>query len=147
MKFKLDPVLKIRRLKEDQCKMEIGRLNVQINELKDTIIQHQQSIEQSYESHEEGLTVGLTGQELRFHPYFIQGKRAHIDFIESQIKMLEGELAKKYTELNQLRADVKVIEKLKEKELKKHKKEYQKKMNNKIDEEVQKWAYLRNKEI
>ena len=34
-KFKLEAVLKMRKIREDQCKMEIGRIQVEIQEIKD----------------------------------------------------------------------------------------------------------------
>lgn len=74
-KFRLEAILKIRKLKEEQCKLEIGRLQVQINNIDNEINQHHKGIQQSYESHEQGLDSGIIGRELHFHPYFIQGKK------------------------------------------------------------------------
>lgn len=138
-KFKLDPVLKIRKLKEEQCKMEIGRYQVQIKTLKEEIERHHSGIEQSYESQEKGLSQGLSGQEVQFHPFFVQGKVAHIRKINEQVKDLEQTVQQKYIELNTLRADVKVIEKMKEKKTTEYKKDLQKKQYEVIEEQVQNW--------
>lgn len=146
-KFKLEAVLKMRKLAEEQVKMEIGRLNVTIGRWEQEIIWHEQGIKDAYAAQESELgQTGLTGQEARFHPYFVQGKRAHIDAIKAEIKMLESERDKKYQELNKRRGEVKVIENLKDKALEKYKKERQKRMNQVIEEDVIKWSHRKRQE-
>lgn len=138
-KFKLDALLKLRTLKEDQCKMQIGQLRVEITRLQSLIDDHHKGIELAYDSQEGALGSGLIGQELRFHPYFVEGKRAHIGKIQKQIKILEEQAQEKYLELNQLRGDVKVIAEMKEKDQVKFKKEVQKKQFEEIEEQNQNW--------
>ncbi|MFT6632305.1 MAG: flagellar FliJ protein [Bacteriovoracaceae bacterium] len=138
-KFKLDAVLKIRKLKEERCKMEIGQIQVQINKLNADIQRHKDGIKQSYDSHEEGLSNGLNGQELRFHPYFVSGKNADIQKIQAEINDLKVDVQEKFDELKYLRADVKVMDKMKEKDQTKYKKHLQKKQFEEIEEQVQNW--------
>ena len=138
-KFKLEAVLKIRRLAEEQVKMQLGRINVQIAEVQDNIKEQNASIDQAYESQEAGLNSGLDGQEIRFHPYFVEGKRAHIGYLESQLRMLEKEREKLQIELNRKRADVKVIDKLKEKDFKQYKEKIEKKQALQLEEDVLSW--------
>ena len=45
-----------------------------------------------------------------------------------------------YARLNEFRADVKVIEEMKEKDQKKYKKDLDKRMNAEIEEQVQNWS-------
>jgi flagellar FliJ protein len=138
-KFKLDAVLKIRKLKEERCKMEIGQIQVQINTLNSDIQRHKDGIKQSYDSHEQGLSDGLNGQELRFHPYFVSGKNADITKIQQEIEYLKIDAEQKYEELKYLRADVKVMDQMKEKDQTKYKKHLQKKQFEEIEEQVQNW--------
>jgi flagellar export protein FliJ len=138
-KFKLEAVLKIRKLKEDACKMDIGRIQVQINKLKNDIAVHNDGIRQAYESQEKGLEKGLSGQELRFHPYFVGGKRADIEKIQSEINMLNEEVTQKYDHLKFLRADLKVVDEMKQKDKKKYKKDLEKKQYQELEEQVQNW--------
>lgn len=138
-KFKLDAVLKIRKLKEDQCKMEIGRLQVQIKELEALKSQSQEGINQAYASQEEALKNGLNGMEMRFHPYFVEGNRAKINKIEEEIKRVQLEVDEKFEELKKLRADVKVIDEMKTKDQNKYKKALQKKQFEIIEEQVSNW--------
>ncbi len=144
--FKLEAVLKMRKLAEDQVKMQIGRVNVKINELRTQVAEHNAGIDQAYEAQEAELARGLDGQELRFHPYFVEGKRAHIGYLESQIKMYESEVERLYLELNRKRADVKVIEKLKEKEHKEYKKNLEKKRAEQLEESVLSWFDRKQRE-
>ena len=141
-KFKLEAVLKMRKLKEEQCKMLIGRIQVRIQELQGYLVEHNKGIDLSYESQEEALAGGLNGQELQFHPFFVSGKMAHIKIIEDEIKTLQAQAQEMYNELAQLRAQVKVIDEMKEEKRKKYKKEYEKKQFAEIEEQVQNWRQI-----
>lgn len=146
-KFKLEAVLKMRKLAEEQVKMQLGRVNVQIAEIQSDIKKQDASIDQAYESQEVGLSSGLDGQEIRFHPYFVQGKRAHIEQLKSEQKMLEAERAKLQNELNNKRADVKVIEKLREKDFKQYKDRIEKKRAVQLEEDVLTWFDRKRKGV
>lgn len=145
-KFKLEAVLKIRKLKEEQCKMEIGRMQVQITRLKNEIGSHQSGIEEAYASQEKLMEDGVNGQEARFYPYFVSGKRAHISVLQSEIDDLQNDVNQKFDELKTLRANVKVIDEMKEKDKVKYKKKLEKKQFEDIEEQVQNWNQFR-KEI
>lgn len=138
-KFKLDAVLKVRKLKEDQCKMQLGKIQVEINKRKEAIEDHKRGIEASYESHEAGLNQGLNGRELMFHPYFVQTKNAHIKQIETEIESLELERIQKLDELTKLRGDVKIMEDMKEKDKLKYKKHIEKKQWEDLEEQILNW--------
>lgn len=140
-KFKLEAVLKMRRLNEDKVKMEIGRLNVKINQYKDMISEHESAIADAYQSQESELPAGLNGQELRFHPYFVEGKRTHIRMIQAEINMLQDELDKKYEDLKKRRGEVKVLENMKEKDHKAYKKHLNKKIQENLEEDVLNWNF------
>lgn len=141
-KFKLAAVLKVRILKEEQKKMEIGRIQVRINELNQFKLEHNQGIQDSYTAQEESLQKGMSGRELQYHPYLITGQRANIDIINAEIKMLQSELEGKYQELNLLRGEVKLFEEMKEKKRMAHKKEMDKKEFEEIEEQVQNWKQV-----
>lgn len=144
-KFKLEAVLKIRKLKEDQCKMEIGRLQVRMSELEGFKSDNNKSIDTAYADQEASLGQGLSGRELQFHPFFVSGKKANIDVIEKEMAMLKEQLDYRYDELNHLRGESKLIEEMKSKEEIKHKKERTKKEFEQIEEQVQNWKSALNK--
>ncbi len=136
-KFKLEAVLKMRKIREDQCKMEIGRIQVEIQKIKDQIAEQNAGIGEAYEMQEQALKDGSTGQESRFHPYFVTGKRSHIESLERDMGELEQRVARMYQILTQFRADVKLIEKMKDKDQKKFQKARDKKINADLEEQNQ----------
>jgi flagellar FliJ protein len=136
-KFKLEAVLKMRKIREDQCKMEIGRIQVEIGKINAQIDEQNAGISEAYELQELSLKDGSTGQESRFHPYFVSGKRSHIESLQVSLRELEERVAKMYRILTQFRADVKLIEKMKEKDQKKFKKARDKKINENLEEQSQ----------
>ncbi len=144
-KFKLDALLKLRHLKEEQCKLEIGRLQIQITNFKKLIAKHEDEIGQAYQSQEQELNQGLSGVEARFYPFFVSGKRAHIDKIQNELNELQKEIDKKYEALKKLRGDVKVIEQMKDKDHKKYKKELEKKAFAEMEEQTQNWRIMTEK--
>lgn len=138
-KFKLEAVLKVRKLKEEQCKMEIGRIQVRINELKGFMQDNNDAIDAAYSDQETSLGSGVSGRELQFHPYFVSGKKANISVIEKETTMLKEQLEYRLSELNKLRGAVKLVEEMKTKEHTKYKKEKTKKEFEIIEEQVQNW--------
>lgn len=146
-KFKLEALLKIRKLKEEQCKMEIGRIQVHIKDLENQIEDQQAGIVEAYDMQEKALEDGMEGIEVRFHPYFVQGKRSHIKKLEEEKAKYTQYVEYKYDELSRFRADVKVIEKMKERDAKSYKQKIEKKMNEQIEEQVQNWRMILNKEV
>ena len=141
-KFKLEALLKMRKIREDQCKMEIGRIQVEIGKIKSQINEQSDGISEAYELQERSLQGGATGLETRFHPYFVQGKRDHILILERSMKDLEDRLARMYQILTQFRADVKLVEQMKEKDKTAHKKASDKKMYAEIEEQIQNWKQV-----
>lgn len=141
-KFKLEAVLKIRRLKEEQCKMQIGQIQVRIAELKGYLAEHEKGIDKAYADQEASLSGGMSGQEIQFHPFFVKGKRAHMNHINKEISDLTKAAEEKYAELAKLRAEVKVIDDMKEKQMKQYKKQLEKKQFAEIEEQVQNWRQI-----
>jgi len=141
-KFKLDALLKIRKIREDQCKMEIGRIQVQITNLKNEVEKHSAGISEAYDLQEQSLATGASGLENRFHPYFVEGKRAHIGKLQEQIEELELRVQQFYRILSTLRANVKVIEEMKEKDKTEYKKQLNKKINEDIEEQNMNWRQI-----
>lgn len=145
-KYKLEALLKIRKLKEERCKMEIGRFQVKIKEIEDQITKHNSGIDEAYDLQEKSLASGIEGLEVRFHPYFVQGKRSHIEALQNEKSRLEHYVKQLFAQLAQLRANVKVLEKMKEKDKRNYKKQLDKKMNERIEEQVQNWRMTLQKD-
>ena len=146
-KFKLEAILKMRKLKEEQCKAEIGRLQILINNFKEQIDVHNKGIDEAYASQETSLSNGIDGQGLQFFPYFVSGKNAHIGYLNTEISSLEEKVKTKFNELKQLRANLKLIENMKEKDHAKYKKQLTKKQFEAMEENVQNWKISQKKVI
>lgn len=137
--FKLEGLLKLRKLKEDQCKAQIGLLQVEISKRKKMIAQHTTEISEAYDSQQLSLEQGITGQDAQFYPYYMEGKREFINGLQNEIDQIQAQIDEKYLLLSKLRGDVKVIDKMKEKDKEKHKKYWEKREIEKIEEQVMNW--------
>ncbi|MFZ9001588.1 MAG: flagellar export protein FliJ [Bacteriovoracaceae bacterium] len=133
-KFKLEGLLKLRKFKEDNQKVILGKIIKEINILNDEITTLKADIGVGYKSQEDILKENTDGKLLQFFPYFIQGKWEHIKDRENKILKLRSELSRRMKEMEKIMADVKVIESLKEKKEKDYKKEKNKKEFEKLDD-------------
>lgn len=138
-KFELAALLKMRKLKEDQCKTEVGRIQVNIQQAHKAIAQHRSDIEEAFESQRVSLSSQISAQEVKFYPYFVEGKDQTIKNLESEIKRLEELKQEKLLELAKFRADVKVLENMEDKKRKNYKKEIAKKEQTQLEEQVLIW--------
>jgi len=138
-KFKLDALLKVRKLKEDKCKMEIGRLQVERKRKIDDIKNQNLGIDKAYGDQEASIKKGVTGLDIQFYPYFMQGKRTNIQLLKNEISHLDFQIEQKYKELSKLRADVKVLDSMKEEHQISYKKQLNKKIDQDLEEQVQIW--------
>lgn len=144
-KFKLEALLKMRKLEEEQCKMRIGRIQTKKSELLESIKRESEGIDEAYVSQEASIRQGASGLDLRFYPYFMQGKRAATKKLEEQVSQLDELLAEAYTMLKELRGNTKVLEEMKDKDKKAHKKKTDKEMHQKIEEQVMIWSHSRER--
>lgn len=141
--FKLKGLLKIREFKETQVKNELGVILREINELKEQIDQFKVDIAEAYHAQEELTKQVVDSQMLTFFPYFIKGKEDHIETNENRIFALNKKYEAKLKELHQAKADVSVIENLKEKGEKAHKKEVDKKLQEVLEEHTSRKEFLK----
>lgn len=139
-KFKLEALLKMRKLEEEQCKMRIGRLQTKKNELLAEVEKQNMGIDEAYRSQEATIQGGASGLDLRFYPYYFQGKKAAKAKLNEQIEQLDDLLTEAYGMLKEFRAKAKVLEEMKEKDQKAHKKLANKQMHQKIEEQVMNWS-------
>lgn len=140
-KFKLDPVLKMRKLKEDICKQEVGVIQSSIEELRNKINEINENIHKVKLSQEKIYTQGFTAKELNTFPIFFEQQKKIILNLEEEIKKLEHKLGEKLKELATLRGDVKVLQNMHDKELTQFKKDY----NKKIEQDIEELNMIRNR--
>ncbi|MCR9205933.1 MAG: flagellar export protein FliJ [Halobacteriovoraceae bacterium] len=135
-KFKLEGLLKLRHFKEEQLKVELGKINSDIQKTKARIIELEDHMKNAYESQEDILSTNTTGQMARFFPYFIQAKREDIKNQENLLYSLERRYQLKLKEVSIAMGEAKVISKMKDKEKDTWKKEKDKKEQAEIEEVI-----------
>lgn len=133
-KFKLEGLLKLRKLEEDQAKMALSLLQKKRNEITDKIAIIEEQMQEHYQEHEQLLKKGITARQSRFIPYFNEGKRAQLRKFERDLSEFDERIQQARDFLNTKRGNVKVIEKIKEKDVQAYKKEQTKKLNEELDE-------------
>lgn len=143
-KFKLEAVLKLRKIKEDICKMELGKLQLRLNELRAYKLNHLNDISEAYEAQEEELKNSMSVSAMKKYPIMIAQKREHIKRIDDDLKYVQEDVELKIKELASLKGDVKVIANMKEKSVASYKKQLNKKMNENLEEQNQNWNTIKD---
>lgn len=132
-KFKLEGLLKLRKFKEEQLKVELGVINTEVSAVKTRIKQIYKDIEEAYRAQEKTIG-GANGQFARFFPYFIQAKREDLKAQENLLYSMEKKYQRKLDEVSKAMGETKVISKMKENGKEKWKKDMEKKEQENIDE-------------
>ncbi|MCF8057677.1 MAG: flagellar export protein FliJ [Bacteriovoracaceae bacterium] len=115
-KFKLEGLLKLRHFKEEQLKVELGKINSDIQNTKSRILELKKHIEEAYTSQEKVLKEKTDGQLARFFPYFIQAKREDIKNQENLLYSLNKKYQNKLKEVSIAMGESKLIHNMKDKE-------------------------------
>lgn len=79
--FRLEPVLKLRKLKEENCRMELGQLLSQLNQIEDQLKHDRNEIENYYKIQEGSLKTGVRAGQLQAFPMLIAGKDRNIELL------------------------------------------------------------------
>lgn len=143
-KFKLEAVLKLRKIKEDICKMELGKLQLRLNELRTYKLNHLEDISEAYQAQEEELKKSMSVSAMKKYPIMIAQKREHIKRIDDDLRYVQEDVELKIKELASLKGDVKVIANMKEKSVASYKKQLNKKMNENLEEQNQNWNTIKD---
>ncbi|MFT6069636.1 MAG: flagellar FliJ protein [Bacteriovoracaceae bacterium] len=115
-KFKLEGLLKLRKFKEQQLKVELGRIVSEIQRVKNKISEYKGHIDEAYDGQEKVLKGETSGEMIKFFPYFVEAKNSAITFEVERLKGLEEQYEEKVIEMKKARGETKVIDKLKEKD-------------------------------
>lgn len=143
--FRLDPVLKLRKLKEENCRMELGQLLMELNRIEDQLAHDRKEIDNYYKIQEGALENGMRGGQVQAFPMLIAAKNRNIDLLLVDKKKQEDRVEAKKQELAQLRGDLKVMENLKEKSYDEWKKAVNKEIDQKVEEQTQNWLQTKDK--
>jgi flagellar protein FliJ len=145
--FRLEPVLKIRRLKEETCRMELGRMITQLNKIESQLAHDRQEIERYFEIQEKAMQVGMKGNQVQAFPMLVAAKDANIQALLRDKKAQEDLIEEKKKELATLRGDLKVIENLKDKDYTEYRKALNKEIDQKVEEQTQNWLQHKEQKV
>lgn len=143
--FKLDAVLKLRKLKEENCRTELGLLNRGLERIIDQISHENAEITKYYQIQELSLKTGSLAGKLQTFPGMIAAKEKTLKLLERDKKRQEEMIEEKKYELAILRGELKVMDNLKEKDFTEWKKAYNKEIDQKVEEQTQIWLNHREK--
>ena len=115
-------------------KVELGKVNQEIQKLKERIAELKNDIELGFGSQNKLVAEGAKAREVQFYSYFYQGKLDHIERCENLIHGLKIEYDKKLLEVNKVHGELKVIEKLREKDFESYRKGIVKKKDLELED-------------
>lgn len=137
--FRLEPVLKLRRLKEENCRSELGVLISEMNKIDDQLAHDRREIQSYFTLQEAALKGGVKAIQAQAFPMLVDAKEKNIKLLLRDKQQQQRLIEEKTQELARLRGELKVIENLKEKDFEVWKKAYNKEMDQKIEEQTQNW--------
>lgn len=144
--FRLEAVLKVRKFKEETCRMELGQLLNELQKIVDQLSHDQEQIENYYRIQEGALEGrGMSASQLQAFPMLVAGKNRNIELLEGAKKRQEQLIEDKKRELAIIKGELKVIENMKEKDFEKYRKELNKEIDQKVEEQTQNWLLHKNK--
>ena len=145
--FRLEPVLKMRKLKEENCRMELGQLITEMTKIDNQLAHDRGEIDTFYKVQEETLKLGMRGGQLQAFPMMVSAKEANIQSLLRDKKKQEQKIADKKQELSVLRGELKVIENLKEKDYTDYRKATNKEIDQKVEEQTQNWLQHKERKV
>ena len=137
--FRLEPVLKLRKVNEENCRMQLGQLLMELSKIEDQLNHERQEIGNFYNIQEGALKNGMTGAQLQAFPMLVAAKSRNIELLEQEKRKQEEKIEAKKQELAKFRGDLKVVENMKQKDFDEYKKALNKEIDQKVEEQTQNW--------
>lgn len=137
--FRLEAVLKLRRLKEENCRVELGQLQLQLSRIDDQISHDRTELGRYQDIQELSLKGGVTAGQLQAFPMLMSAKEANIQALLRERSQQEQLIQEKREELARLKGELKVMENLREKDYTEYRKSLNKEIDQKVEEQTQNW--------
>lgn len=145
--FRLEAVLKVRKLKEENCRMELGRLITELTKIENQLSHDKKEIDNYYNIQEAALKNGMRGGQIQAFPMLVSAKEKNIQLLLRDKKNQEDLIETKKQELATLKGELKVIENLKEKDYDEYRKALNKEIDQKVEEQTQNWLQHRDRKV
>lgn len=143
--FRLEPVHKLRKLNEENCRTELGRLITELGRIEGQLTHDRREIDRYYQIQEGGLKSGMKGGQVQLFPMMVAGKERNIQLLLETKARQEALIEEKRKELSVLRGELKVMENLKEKDFQEWRKSVNKEIDQKVEEQTQIWLHYQDK--
>lgn len=137
--FRLEAVLKVRKMEEELSRNKLGLLMVEKQKIQDEISEIEKRIDSSYLEQETHLIKGMNAAQAAFFPMLVDGSHSKIKELTKKLEQQDSLIEAQKKVLSQNRADLKLMENLNEKEFVRWKKEYNKLVDKNVEEMVQLW--------
>lgn len=145
--FRLEPVLKVRKLKEENCRMELGQLVAYLNKIDDQLNHDRKEIDNYFKIQEAAMKSGVRGDQIQAFPMLVSAKEKNIQLLSRDRENQLGLIEEKKRELAVLRGELKVIENLKDKDYTDYRKAMNKEIDQKVEEQTQNWLQHRDRKF
>lgn len=132
--YKLEALKQLKDFNEHKVKIEIGKVNREIAQIKEKLAQCDLHLSESYDSHQSVAEEGSSARLMSFYPLFTEGKNAQIQKYKNILYSLEKKYDALLEELRGKRAEAKLMAEMKEKAKTKFKKELNKKQEIEIQD-------------
>lgn len=143
--FRLEAVLKLRKLNEENCRMELGQLIMELTRIEDQLAYDKTEIDKYYALQEEALSKGMAGNQLQTYSMLVDAKYMNIKILEKEKLRQEQKVEEKKQELAVFKGELKVMENLKQKNYDEHRKAVNKEIDQKVEEQTQNWLNHKDK--
>ena len=137
--FRLEAVLKVRKLKEENCRSELGQLITYLSKIDHQLEHDRKEIDNYFKIQETAMKGGVRGDQIQAFPMLVSAKEKNVQLLMRDRGIQEGHIEEKKKELTVLRGELKVIENLKEKDYTEYRKVTNKEIDQKVEEQTQNW--------
>lgn len=145
--FRLEAVLKVRKLKEENCRSELGQLISYLNKIDNQLDHEKREIENYYNIQEAAMKSGVRGDQVQAFPMLVAAKEKNIQLLHKERSDQEFLIEDKKKELAIVRGELKVIENLKEKDYNEYRKAMNKEIDQKVEEQTQNWLQHKDRKF
>ena len=142
--FKLEAVLKLRKLNEENRRMELGVLMLEMQKIDNQIEYEKKQIDTYYKIQEEALKTGAGETQLQMIPNMVAAKTKNIQLLNRDKRKQQQLIDAKREELAVAKGELKVMENLKNKDFDEYKKALNKEIDQKVEEQTQLWLMNKN---
>jgi flagellar export protein FliJ len=143
--FRLETVLRVRKFKEESCRMELGRLISDMTRLDNQLAHDQREIQNYFKIQEAAMKNGVSGSQIQAFPMLIAAKEKNIQLLQRDKKKQDLLIAQKKQELAVLRGELKVMQNMKDKDFEAYRKATNKEIDQKVEEQTQNWMQFKER--